>query len=101
MCRNYTCSFFKLSNYYHPFIFVLTLNMIGELDYEVYVYTSDILNAGTDANVVLRIHGELGSSELVPLVKSKTHRNKFERANTDRFTVRALYLGDIRSIEYS
>ncbi len=73
---------------------------LAELDYEIYVATSDITGAGTDAKVFIRIYGELVKTERIELKKSSTHRNKFEKGNVDRFSIRNLYLGDIYKIKY-
>jgi hypothetical protein len=43
------------------------------------VYTGNVSGAGTDSNVFMTIFGELGDSGERELVKSETHRNKFER----------------------
>jgi hypothetical protein len=48
--------------------------------YEIEVYTGNKLAAGTDANVFLNIFGDQGDAGDRDLVKSLTHRNKFERA---------------------
>ena len=69
------------------------------VDYEVYVVTSDITNAGTDANVKLKIYGDLRKSDILKLDKSKTHSNKFEKGHTDQFSVREEYFGDIEKIK--
>ena len=69
------------------------------VDYEVYIVTSEIANAGTDANVKLKIYGELRKSDILKLNESKTHRNKFEKGNTDQFAVREEYFGDIYKIK--
>ena len=57
------------------------------------------LGAGTDANVKIKIYGDLRKSEIIKLEKSKTHRNKFEKGNTDQFTVREEYFGDILKLK--
>ncbi|KAF3829834.1 hypothetical protein GH733_001785, partial [Mirounga leonina] len=52
--------------------------------YTVSVKTSDILGAGTDANVFIIIFGENGDSGTLAL-KQSANWNKFERNNTDTF----------------
>ena len=47
--------------------------------YVVNVVTGDVRGAGTDANVFLIIFGDRGDSGERKLVKSETHRDKFER----------------------
>ena len=83
--------FFKLIN---RLIFVKV-----ELDYEVYVKTSNILNAGTDANVFIKIYGDLRKSKKSLLEKSQSHRNKFEKGNTDHFHLREEYFGEIEKVK--
>ncbi len=73
--------------------------MVGrKSDYVVVVKTSDIVNAGTDANVRLKIYGDLRKSTWLSLDRSETHRNKFERGNVDRFVVREEFFGDLEKI---
>lgn len=55
---------------------------------------------GTDANVSIKIFGELATSDFIELAKSKTHRNKFEKGQTDRFDLRHIYFGQINKIMY-
>uniref|UniRef100_A0A452T4T2 Lipoxygenase homology domains 1 n=1 Tax=Ursus maritimus TaxID=29073 RepID=A0A452T4T2_URSMA len=58
--------------------------MMEWTSYTVSVKTSDILGAGTDANVFIIIFGENGDSGTLAL-KQSTNWNKFERNNTDTF----------------
>ncbi|XP_004422559.1 PREDICTED: lipoxygenase homology domain-containing protein 1 isoform X1 [Ceratotherium simum simum] len=58
--------------------------MMEWTSYTVSVKTSDILGAGTDANVFIIIFGENGDSGILPL-KQSANWNKFERNNTDTF----------------
>ena len=50
------------------------------LAYEVYVLTGDKLGAGTKAAVKLTLFGEYGNSGERQLLRSRTHRTKFQRA---------------------
>ena len=61
--------------------------------------TSDIQGAGTDANVYMKIYGELRKSAEIKLNKSKTHMNKFEKGHTDLFNIKEEYFGDIKQIK--
>ncbi|XP_043937953.1 lipoxygenase homology domain-containing protein 1 isoform X2 [Protopterus annectens] len=67
--------------------------------YKVSVYTGDVSGAGTDANVFLTIYGDLGDTGERKLSKSETNKNKFERAQVDRFTIEAVDLGQIFKIK--
>ncbi|XP_052597453.1 lipoxygenase homology domain-containing protein 1 isoform X1 [Peromyscus californicus insignis] len=58
--------------------------MMEWTSYTVSVKTSDILGAGTDANVFIIIFGENGDSGTLAL-KQSANWNKFERNNTDTF----------------
>ncbi len=61
---------------------------LSTVPYEVSVLTSDVSGAGTDANVSICLFGENGDSGDRLLRDSATHKNKFERNQTDVFTVR-------------
>nr|CAH8854289.1 unnamed protein product [Trichobilharzia regenti] len=63
--------------------------------YEVRIITGDKAFAGTDASVYLTLYGENGDSGERKLVKSLTHRNKFERGQTDVFHLDIVDLGKI------
>ncbi|XP_005372932.1 PREDICTED: lipoxygenase homology domain-containing protein 1 isoform X2 [Chinchilla lanigera] len=58
--------------------------MMEWTSYTVTVKTSDVLGAGTDANVFIIIFGENGDSGTLAL-KQSANWNKFERNNTDTF----------------
>ncbi|XP_071795423.1 lipoxygenase homology domain-containing protein 1-like [Asterias amurensis] len=75
--------------------FVKGKAQIQNTNYKVTVKTSDIRGSGTDANVSLVIFGENGSSEELKLKESQTHRDKFERNQTDIFTYSLLSLGQL------
>ena len=53
--------------------------------------TSNISNAGTDANVYITIHGKYGDSGRRQL--QQKIRNCFERGQTDKFLLDAVDLG--------
>ena len=52
-----------------------------------------------DANVYVQLFGKRYSTEKIVLSSSKTHKNKFERGNTDTFLVRAVDVGDLKQIK--
>jgi hypothetical protein len=62
------------------------------------VATTDKFGAGTDARVYIKLNGEMGSTEKIPLVKSLTHDNPFEAGNQDMFEVVAPHLGPLTNI---
>ncbi|XP_074659812.1 lipoxygenase homology domain-containing protein 1-like [Tubulanus polymorphus] len=67
--------------------------------YTVSVYTGDVKRGGTDANVFMIMYGDKGDSGERKLLKSETHRDKFERAQMDRFAVEAVDLGKLYKIK--
>lgn len=68
------------------------------LTYEVYVLTGDKLGAGTKAVVKLTVFGEYGNSGERQLLRSRTHRTKFQRAQVDIFVIDSVFLGKLSSI---
>lgn len=68
------------------------------LTYEVYVLTGDKLGAGTKATVKLTIFGEYGNSGERQLLRSRTHRTKFQRGQVDIFVIDSVFLGKLSSI---
>ncbi|XP_072269601.1 lipoxygenase homology domain-containing protein 1 [Pyxicephalus adspersus] len=67
--------------------------------YTVKVKTGDKKNAGTDANVFIILYGEKDDTGLMNLKASKTNKNKFERGQTDVFTVEAVDIGSLKKIK--
>jgi len=67
--------------------------------YRVFVYTSDIKGAGTDANVELVLYGSLGDSGAIKLLVSENHKDKFERNQFDIFAVSCSNLGPLQKIK--
>lgn len=65
-------------SYYLRTLFVC-LSFFTVLTYEVYVLTGDKLGAGTKAVVKLTVFGEYGNSGERQLLRSRTHRTKFQR----------------------
>ena len=54
------------------------------------VKTSDVMGAGTDANVFLNLFGINGVTGSQQLKDSTTNTNKFERNNTDIFILKVI-----------
>ncbi|RDD42008.1 Lipoxygenase homology domain-containing protein 1 [Trichoplax sp. H2] len=67
--------------------------------YEVSVHTGNKMGGGTDANVFIKIYGELGDSGYRPLKSSKSHNNKFERNQVDVFHIEAVTLKALKKIK--
>ncbi|KAK3752041.1 hypothetical protein QZH41_019391, partial [Actinostola sp. cb2023] len=68
------------------------------ITYEVYVQTGDRLGAGSKVNVKITLFGEYGNSGERQLLRSRTHRNKFQRGQVDVFAVDSLFLGKLLSV---
>ncbi|KAK4470569.1 hypothetical protein MN116_006111 [Schistosoma mekongi] len=66
--------------------------------YEVRIITGNKTFAGTDASVYLTLYGVNGDSGERKLTKSLTHRNKFERGQTDIFQMEIVDLGKINKV---
>lgn len=77
----------------HMFVFV---SGNGFSDYEIVVITGTEKSAGTDAQVYITLFGSDGKrTEKIQLNKSLTNNNPFERGQTDKFTVRGDYVGEL------
>ena len=64
--------------------------------YHVRVKTGDIRGAGTDANVFIRIFGEVGDTGKLQLRQADNTKDKWERGRTDMFTLEAMDIGKVR-----
>jgi len=70
--------------------------------FEIEVTTGDIECAGTDANVFINIIGEKGETGTQKLSNSSSsaHLNKFEKGNTDVFTLEVkTEVGKLKAME--
>jgi hypothetical protein len=65
------------------------------IPYEIIVETGDTANAGTDANVRIKIFGSLAESDDLLLDEDG---DEFERGNRDKFTLSIPELGEIKEI---
>lgn len=72
--------------------------LLSETNYTVNVKTSDIRGSGTDANVCIILFGVNGNTDTLKLKDSGTHRDKFERNQSDIFSFSLLSLGDLTKI---
>lgn len=66
-------------------------------EYDVQVATSDIKNAGTDANVFITLYGSKGTSDKLPLTGRQG--NLFERGSVNTFPVSVDNIGFINKIK--
>jgi lipoxygenase homology domain-containing protein 1 len=69
------------------------------VNYDIVVKTSDLLGAGTDSNVFIKIYGDLRTTQRLELKKSKSHMNKFESGHSDQFRIKEENVGEIRKIK--
>ncbi|KAJ7335182.1 hypothetical protein JRQ81_013123, partial [Phrynocephalus forsythii] len=67
--------------------------------FTVTVRTGDKKHAGTDANVFIVLYGTKDDTGTIYLKASKTNKNKYERDQTDIFTVECVDLGDLKKIK--
>ena len=68
------------------------------LRYYVAVYTANIREAATTANVFINIVGDRGDCGKRQLAESKLHSNKWMQGQTDVFIIEAVHLGKLRKI---
>ena len=66
--------------------------------YKIYVTTSNIVSAGTDANVYIQLFGRSSTTDKLPLKKSLTNKNPFEQGKTDVFEIDAYDVGTLKKI---
>ncbi len=66
------------------------------IDYDVIVTTSNIQNAGTDANVFITLHGAKGASDKIALTG---RGDLFERGSVDSFPITVDDIGAINKIK--
>ncbi len=57
------------------------------------------MGAGTDASVFINMFGKKSDTGPIPLKKSKTNMNKFERNQTDEFEIDLVDIGEIERIK--
>ena len=70
---------------------------LDKTTYHVKIKTGDVFQAGTDADVYLKIFGEKGDSDKVNLRAANSTSNKFERGQIDSFDLEFEDLGKVRS----
>lgn len=58
---------------------------IPEYPWSLWIWTSDVKGAGTDAQVFLQIYGEKGKSDEIKL---ENNSDSFEQGQLDKFMVR-------------
>ena len=60
-------------------------------NWSIFIYTSNIKDAGTDANVHIQIYGNKGASAQIHL--SKENENSFEKGKVDKFDLNLPEIG--------
>lgn len=63
--------------------------------YHTSVKTGDVLGAGTDASVYVKIFGEKGDTGTLWLKSADNTKNKFEKGRTDLFKLEATDIGKV------
>ena len=72
---------------------------LNTISYHVSVKTGDIKNAGTDADVTLKMFGQKGDSGSIVLKHAENKGDKFERGRIDLFKIEADDIGKIDRIK--
>ncbi|XP_063957148.1 lipoxygenase homology domain-containing protein 1-like [Lytechinus pictus] len=78
---------------------LLRRNSLSLSTYKVHIYTGDIFQAGTDANVFINVYGEKGDTGERSMKDSETNMNKFERGQEDVFSIEAADLGALKKMK--
>ncbi len=65
--------------------------------YNIRIKTGDVIGAGTDADVHLKIFGEKGDTDKIVLMTADHTFNKFEQGRIDKFTYEFEDLGKVCS----
>lgn len=78
---------------------LIQIVVVAVKQYKVHVFTGNVSGAGTDANVFLTMFGEVGDSGERKLVKSETHRNKFERNHVRQIFCTTITLNLVKHAE--
>lgn len=73
-------------------------SMPNKIIYKIFVTTSDLRFAGTDANVYVSIHGKRLNTGNIKLKSSRMNMNMFEQGKTDFFEVRGVDVGEIEML---
>lgn len=68
---------------------------LDKTTYNVRIKTGDVFQAGTDADVHLKIFGKKEMTDTIPLRTSNNTANKFERNRIDSFTFEFADLGRV------
>ncbi|CAF2713886.1 unnamed protein product [Rotaria sp. Silwood2] len=71
---------------------------LDKITYNIRIKTGDVLQAGTDADVYLKIFGENSDTDKIQLRTTDNISNKFERNRIDHFTFEFDDLGKIKHI---
>ena len=71
-----------------PLINIIVLFIFQVVPYEVSLYTGDVQNGGTDAEVYIKVFGSKGSTSEIKIDKMS---DRFERGKIDLLKVSALF----------
>ncbi len=70
-------------------------HLITRLHVQSFIHVCVSRGAGTDSNVFIEMHGELGS---VGQSRLETAANNFERGQVDNFVVKGTNVGDVQKV---
>ena len=71
-------------------VYLKTMLHFSEINWNAWVFTSDIKGAGTDANVFVCMYGDKGKTDEIPL---ENKGDSFEKGNTDTFRFNTTDIG--------
>lgn len=75
---------------------------LSDVPYEMTVFTSDVMGAGTSAHVYIVLYGSDGCTEEIMLADtSKKQKDSFKRGSTDQFVKEVCVLGLEEMYNYS
>jgi hypothetical protein len=74
------------------------LNICLDISYEIKVYTSNIFNGGTDANVHIEIYGIEKTTGKVLFCNETERKGKFQVGSIDTFVLQLVDVGNIKKI---
>ncbi|KAL2100047.1 hypothetical protein ACEWY4_004441 [Coilia grayii] len=63
--------------------------------WSIWIYTSDIKGAGTDAQIYIQVYGEKGKSDVFPMISQS---DSFESGYIDKFMVEMVDVGPVRKL---
>lgn len=82
------CAYSAVAKIIDDVLLMFTLFCSSEYPWSLWIWTSDLPGAGTDASIILQIYGEMGKSDEMKL-DNKT--DNFEQGQLDKFMVISVF----------